>query len=315
MIEKILVPLDGSTFAEHALPQALALASRKGASLHLAIVATPGSGGRSTPGGVPGEAARERGEAVAREYLDGVESRVRASGFEGEVESTVLPPGNAARTLVRHLVEIGAHFTVLTSHGRGAVQRAWLGSTADGFIRNSPEPVLLIRPRGNADVEEAPERPDLSRKPGSFSRVLVPLDGSKSGERLIPIARRIAGDEAALLLFRVVAPFTPGGSPYLPHVVREEQEHQKVIEAARGYLEGLAGSLRQEGAKAEASVVTGGQPAVSILRTVEEQGVDLVAMSTEGRGGVARLLLGSVADKVVRGSPVPVLLYRQPEAD
>jgi nucleotide-binding universal stress UspA family protein len=315
LIERILVPLDGSEFAEHALPHALAMASRHGAALHLVSVTTPESGGTS-PGGVVGEDARERGQASATAYLEQVERRAREAGFTGDLSRTVLPPGNIARSLVRHLVEIMGDLTVMTSHGRGAVERAWLGSTADGFIRSSIEPVLLIRPRGK--VEEKARGGgglDLALTPEPFSRVLVPLDGSKAGERLIPIAQRVAGDDASLLLLRAVAPFTPAGSPYLPHVVREEHDHEKVVEAARGYLEGLAGKLREEGRRAEASVVTAGQPAVAILRTTEEQGINLIAMSTEGRGGVARLLLGSVADKVVRGSPVPVLLYRQPEVD
>jgi nucleotide-binding universal stress UspA family protein len=75
----------------------------------------------------------------------------------------------------------------------------------------------------------------------------------------------------------------------------------------------MAEGLREKGADVETRVETSGQPANAILRIAEEEEADLIAMSTHGRGGVARLLLGSVADKVVRGAKVPVLLYREAE--
>lgn len=306
MFGRILVPLDGSRFAEHALPYALGLATRLNADLELVTVAQA-RGGAQREAGVVADESRERGRAEGEEYLAGVEERMRAAGFEGTLNRTVMPPGNVANSLVRHLLEVKAELAVMTTHGRGPLKRAWLGSTADGFIRSSPAPVLLLRP------EEGEDEIELKAEASGFQRILIPLDGSQAAERLLDLWRPLAGEGATLVLFRALPTFSGGGSPYLPHVVRDEQEQERARERAREYLEEVADRVREEGAEVEAKVTPTLEPAAAILKAVEEEGADLVAMSTEGRGGVSRLLLGSVADKVVRGSSVPVLLFREPE--
>jgi len=82
---------------------------------------------------------------------------------------------------------------------------------------------------------------------------------------------------------------------------------------AQAYLDGVAAPLRGRGLRVETRVVAEEQPALGILREAEAVGADLIAMETHGRHGLSRLLRGSVADKVVRGGVVPVLLHRQPE--
>ncbi len=108
---------------------------------------------------------------------------------------------------------------------------------------------------------------------------------------------------------RTVAPFVPGGSPYLPHLVRQIEIQAEVKRAAEEYLERIS-TASPCGSRTETKVMTAPQPAVAILSAASEEGVDLIAISTSGRGGASRLLLGSVADKVLRGSPVPVLVFR-----
>jgi nucleotide-binding universal stress UspA family protein len=312
MFRRILVPLDGSRFAEHAVPQALALAARWGADLALATVADPaGTVSASVRSGRVDESERDRAMTGAGEYLEEVRERIVGARFEGVVSSEVIPAGNVAVSLARHVLDVEADLMVMTSHSRGPIQRAWLGSTADGLIRRSPVPVLLMRP----DEAQGDTPVDFGSHPRAFASVLIPLDGSDASEKLLELARPFTADaeRPRFILLRAVPPFVPGGSPYLPHVVREGHEQEQVKEAARGYLERVAARLAESGVELELEVVTAGQPAVGVLRTAEELGVDMIAMSTHGRGGVARLLLGSVADKVARGTPVPVLLYREPE--
>lgn len=306
MFGRILVPLDGSRFGEHALPYALGLATRWDAAIELVTVAQALGGAQRQAGGV-GDESRERGRTESEEYLAGVEERTRAAGFQGTVNRTVISAGNVANSLVRHLLEVKAELAVMTTHGRGPLKRAWLGSTADGFIRSSPVPVLLLRP------EEGEDEIDLTAEASGFQRILIPLDGSEAAERLLDHWRPLAEEGAKVVLFRAMPTLSGGGSPYLPHVVRDEQEQKRAREQARAYLEKLADRVREEGAEVEVKVTPSLEPAAAILKAVEEEGAELVAMSTEGRGGVSRLLLGSVADKVVRGSPVPVLLFREPE--
>ncbi len=313
---RIVLPLDGSRFGERALPLALSLAERTGGALDLISVATPiaqSVAGRDDA--LAGDESRDRGKVLAREYLDELAGRIRSAGYEGSLARDVIAPGNAARSIVRYLAEVEADLVVMSTHGRGPLQRAWLGSTADGVIRRSPCPVLLVRPPDAvAEVEPADRPPvDLSARPGPFERVLLPLDGSDAAERAFDALPPFVAESTTLHLLRVVPPMVPGGSPYLPHAVQEAQDHELVRRAAGEYLDRFRSKVEASGYGTETQVLTGGQPAVAILRTTESVGAQLIAMSTSGRGGAARLLLGSVADKVVRGAPCPVLLSRTPE--
>jgi nucleotide-binding universal stress UspA family protein len=83
-----------------------------------------------------------------------------------------------------------------------------------------------------------------------------------------------------------------------------------LLQAAQDYLAGVAERLRARGVRLRARVATFEQPAVGILQEAEALGVGLIALATHGRRGLARLFLGSVADKVVRGATVPVLVHR-----
>ncbi len=314
MYRKILVPLDGSRFSERALSPALGLASRWGAGLELATVANPGGVRRvPEPSELIGDESRERAKGEATDYLERVESRIREGGFQGEIGWSVISSGNVSSSLVRHLGQVNADFVVMTTHGRGPIERGWLGSSTDGFIRRSPVPILLIRPE--VDDEEPVPEGESERVPvgaGGFGRVLFPLDGSEAGERMLELSRPLVNDDGArALLLRVAPPAMPGTSPYLPHLVEEAYDGEAAKKAAMEYLRELG--ARAPAGEVETRVVTASQPAVAILRSIEEEAVDLVAMSTAGRGGVARLLLGSVADKVIRGSPVPVLVFRESE--
>jgi nucleotide-binding universal stress UspA family protein len=309
---RVLVPLDGSHFGERALPTALSLAERFGAELRTITVASPTAESSQPRGsGVAGDESRERARSRASEYLTEVEARIRRGGFDGPLSTEVIPAGNAAHSVVRDAVESEADLIVMTTHGRGPLQRAWLGSTADGVIRRSPRPVLLLRPEGEASKEPV----DLAGRTEPFRKVLIPLDGSRAGELVLGLAAPLSADDASITLLRVVPPFLPGGSPYLPHVLREGEDHEAVKKAAAGYLQEVTGRFAEGGRTVVAEVATGGQPGVTILRVAEEEGIDLIAMSSHGRGGVSRLLLGSVADKVVRGAPCPILLHREPEEE
>jgi nucleotide-binding universal stress UspA family protein len=310
LLERLLVPLDGSSFAEHALSPALGMASRWSAAINLVTVANPAPPeGKSSPA-TRGDDSRERGESQAEAYLNSVEERIRAEGFDGEIKRTVMPAGNVANSLVRYGQEVGADLVIMTTHGRGPLRRAWLGSTADAVIRNSSAPVLLIRPPEEVEEDRTVDvAPAWSQGVG---RVLVPLDGSARSESVLRIVRPLLSENGSLTLFQTVPPLTPGGYPYMPHTVREERDQEEIKNAALSYLEGKAAEMEGGGQTVSGSVVTSNQPAVAILRRAEADAAQLIAMSTAGRGGAARLLLGSVADKVVRGSSVPVLIYRDP---
>jgi nucleotide-binding universal stress UspA family protein len=221
------------------------------------------------------------------------------------VSTAVLTGADVVGVLEAHREEIRAGLTVLASHGRGPVARAWLGSVADRFVRTSSAPVLLVRA-----ADEAPE-PDLASDL-PLTRVLVPVDGSRRSEAALEPATELAGpDGVEYTLLRVVESPHALGSLWFPHAVElTEEQVESVRDAAQGEADATARTLADRGYAVEPIVEFGAPVAAVVLDVAARRTPDLIAISTHGRGGVRRLLLGSVADKVVRGAECPVLVVR-----
>ncbi len=325
MFRNILVPLDGSPFSEQALPRALAIARRSGGALHLVTVAEDNGPEAESPG--EKGAARERdGQLQAAEaYLSAVAKRIpKGAEGEGEVEVTThaLPAGGVVSTLLAELTDHPQDLVVMTTHGRGPLERTWIGSVADGLIRQAPCPVLLLHPdqegkegggtepREQADAEAGEEgAPFPVAEP--FRHLVAPLDRSPLGAAALDLAAGMAELDGAQLTLLHVVPTPPGGAfPYLIGNWREERATPELAKGAEEDLARAAETVAGRGVTATTEIRTLEPPVKGILKTIEDRGADLLVMSTRGRGGVERLMLGSVADKVVRSSPVPVLVFR-----
>lgn len=298
MFSSILVSLDGSSFAEAALPWALALSRACDSDLHLATVHEP----------VP-SFSYDEWEAAAwewsEEYLAKVRDRVDALAG-GDVDAWV-GSGRVVDCLLRRADDVKAELVVMATHGRGAFTRAWLGSVTDGLLRRTHIPVLVVRP---------PEKshPELEADTPTLRGIVVPLDGSALAEKELEHARAMAELFASEVhLVRVVAYPVEIASPYLPHTVQMNQHLvDEAKDAAADYLETQAEPLRADGLRVQTHVTVDAQPGHAIAEVVESVGADLVIMSTHGRGGIQRALLGSTTDKVIRAVKVPVLV-RRPE--
>ncbi len=145
-----------------------------------------------------------------------------------------------------------------------------------------------------------------------YQRVLVPLDGSRVAEAILPFIEQIAGPlDMEVLLVRVV----PLTSMDVAAMAKEAQGGEPILKEldAQGYLEPLVASLKAKGVRAGARVRIG-DPATEIVAAAKEINADLIAMTTHGRSGLGRLLFGSVAEAVLRSSPIPVFLLRTSEA-
>lgn len=299
MYRLIMVPLDGSRFAESAVPLALSVSRRTKAPLHLVTVQEP----------IPSFAYDEWENAAedwSRAYLNNAVERIRPLAG-AEVTATLLA-GHVVDMVEKEAQSRGADLVVMATHGRGAFSRAWLGSVADAFLHHTCRPVLLVRP------EEGDAEPDLSADPG-FARMMVALDGTELSESVLEHAVSFASLFGAVIhLVRVVPYPMQFTSPYLPHTLQMNQQFvTESREAAEAYLATHAERLRARGQAAETAVVVVAQPGQGLINEVTEAGCDLVAMATHGRAGLTRAILGSTADKVVRGSHTPVLLYRPVE--
>ncbi|HUF36827.1 MAG TPA: universal stress protein [Gemmatimonadales bacterium] len=305
MLRRILVPLDGSRFAEAALPAAVRLSRRDAARLELVTVQEPPLPIART-GGAPvrDPAFDQEVQRQARAYLDVLLGRIEAG--DRARTATALLAGRTVETLLEHIQSRAVDLVVMTTHARGGASRAWLGSVADGLVRRSPVPVLLLRPAEEEGV--APEA-------GFFTRVLLPLDGSPGGEQILERAIEVAGTEGVrYTLLRVLASGESAFSEVLPRrgEAPSTRAQRATVEAG---LERTAETLRARGLEVRGQTVTDDVPARAILEYVVENGIDLIAMTTRSRGGLERWLLGSVADKVLRGTTRPLLLFNPTATD
>jgi nucleotide-binding universal stress UspA family protein len=306
MYRKILVPLDGSELAESALPFALSLAERSEGEVHLVQVAAtlqPFALFEETE--VEGSGWLEEARARSGEYLKEVQARIQEAGGSATVHTRVLS-GRPVPAIHGFILKEGIDQVVMTTHGRGRLQRMWLGSVADGVLRSVPAPVFLWRGSEEGKV-------DLKTRP-TLGRILVALDGSDMARAMVPWAEELARLLGArLFLVGVLPTEVRFGSPYIPHAAAEEASRGARRLWLETHLERVAQEIRSRGMDVEHALVAGPDAHVGILMERERTGADVVALSTHGRGPGTRALLGSVADKVIRGSEGHVLVHRDAE--
>ncbi|MBI3976961.1 MAG: universal stress protein [Chloroflexi bacterium] len=287
MFATILVPLDGSSLAERALPYAVPLARAMGG--HLVLVRAVAA--HTFPGTDPTEAQVALTQQ-AESDLTAVAERVRADGVEAESVVYYDDPVSAILDAARRRE---AKLIVMSTHGRSGLGRWIYGSVADQVLRRAEAPVLLM-----------PATADR-RWSGGARRILVPLDGSDLAEEALILAAELArGLAAELYLLQVVEPPT---SAYAEGYAFTEFDPEPELVGARRYLEGCAVGLRAAGRNVTVQSVLG-QPAQAVATIAREQSADLIVMATHGRGGLARLVMGSVATGILQRSTVPLLLVR-----
>jgi nucleotide-binding universal stress UspA family protein len=310
MYRSLLVPLDGSPFAEHALPLALAVARRSGAALHLVSVVAPVAEAFTEVVYFAPSELQDHLRQQQQAYLARTAERLRGLA-EVTVDTQVLE-GDVSSLLARHAEQSGADLVVMATHGRGAFGRFWLGSVADYLLRHLTLPLLLTRPEESAA--------DLDTEP-NLGHVLLPLDGSELAEKAIGPAVEMAAllPGAEVVLLRVIHPtvsvYYPPEGAAADHEARAllqqvQAMQERLYAEAEAYLGGVAERLRQRGLRVRIRVTVEDHAAPAILHEAKTQGAGLIALATHGRRGLARLVLGSVADKVIRASHGPVLVLR-----
>jgi nucleotide-binding universal stress UspA family protein len=296
----ILVPLDGSAQSEAVLPYAIAVAVATSDRIRLlAVIESEQVNPIRRRLGQDSE-VRSRLEGQASSYLTEVASR---TGMREIETSTKVAEGTPATEILRESQDEDIAMVAMATHGRGGLQRWALGSVADKVMRMTEVPTLLIHP---------PE-PHANPAPVALNRLLVPLDGSPLAESAIEPAARLANAAGATLIFLRVEPWLSTNSAfasegvYTPDLSEFESEQQT---AAKNYLDSLRDRL-PEGVACE-TVVRRGFPNPVLEDYVAANPVDLVIMSTHGRSGIARAIVGSKADNLVRFG-APTLLIRPRE--
>ncbi len=282
MAGSVLVPLDGSPQAAHALAWVAPYARAYGRTLRLVAVAEPAAPADPLEPGADDAGPELLGLALAAEQL-----RLAAAGHEVR---TTLRRGDPAGELLAEVEADPPDLVALTSHGRGGLRRWLRGAVAARLLRRCPVPLLVCRP------EPPPPGPG-----GPFRRLLVPLDGSERAAGVLPLAQDLArAYGAAVVLLRVARRRDAGLAADAPPLDAR---------ALEGSLAGALAFVRAAGVEAEARGRLG-DPAAEIVDAVADEGADLVVLSTHGRTGLARWVFGSVAEHVLHQVAVPVLVAR-----
>jgi nucleotide-binding universal stress UspA family protein len=301
MLRSILVPLDGSEFAEKAIPLALSIADRAGASLELlrvhelyALHDTHACWSPYEPAEDAAFRDKEQAylEAATRQLQGRSSAAITFALVNGPIEDAIV---RRTRTRLPDLI-------VMATHGRSPISRLCGGSVAEKLILNGRAPILLIHPGKTRERQ----RPKLALR-----RILIPLDGSELAEcalkPAIAIGRLMGADYTLVQTVDACSRLDGFATVVQPRVIEYGCEQRRTM--AQAYLNRVAARMRSKGLCSLTHVVSGKSPADAVLDVARDEGIDLIAIAARGRGALRRLLFGSVAESIAWRSPLPVLVY------
>jgi nucleotide-binding universal stress UspA family protein len=325
MFKRTLVPLDGSPRAESALAVAARVArASDGTIVLLQVVSIPATytpyiyGPDMAQSPMFAQELIDMEQKNAEKYLGELAKSDTLAGIK--VEITVIP-GTAGMSIINTASEEHVDLIVMSSHGETGFKRWALGSVVQHVSRHSPVPILVLREGGTAPTSAFPDRV----RPLRSITALVALDGSKLAEATLEpaayvVAALAAPAQGTLLLSTVV-------NMHAPRNKAEKEEH--MLNDARKYLSGIAerlqgGELAKLNLAIEWSIEESKDVADALIKTAESgkvtessyevTGCDLIAIATHGRGGMQRLVMGSVTERVLGATKLPMLIVR-PKAE
>jgi len=299
MYRVIMAPTEGSDAERGAISVAAKLAQRFDADLHLVRVLVPPIITEAVPQIPPLKLTRQAlaYDRLRRPHkLEALATEVRAGGCIRVI--TALQEGNLTQTLRDYAAEINADLIVMSSHSRGGLKRIDLGSVTDFLIRNTHIPVLVVKP----DVSFIDEASDNTAR-----RIVVPLDGSPMAEQILREVVALASLlNATVTVLHVLTPQTYSQKrivqPGLPWWDAD-------IAGADAYLSGPADYMTKNGIAATKEVILNENVPGAILDYATRVRANLIAIATNGIGGIRRFVFGTVADEVTRKSPVSLLVF------
>ena len=300
MYDRILVPLDGSKLAEQVLPYVKLIGKRLDAQIELfQAVASPPLDLADPQHGVYIDTIAAGLLNRAETELQTAAEPLRQDGLTVTCRATM---DNPAEGIVAEAEKDPSTLIAMSTHGRSGLARWVLGSVTDKVLHAATNPLLIVRSR-----EKEIYTPDVELR-----EVIVPLDGSDLAEKVLPHVAAIAKSlDLAVTLVRV----TPPVGSFYGHMdlITSSQQATLNTEAdirARAYLNEIEGRVREGGVGEVKNLYIHGNPPEVIVDLARGTAHSLVAMTTHGRSGVGRWLLGSVTDRVVRHSGDPVLVIR-----
>lgn len=278
-LERVLIPLDGSPLADGILTHVRRLLTRADAQVDFLHI----------------HDGRPAAASAGRQHLEALAGSLEAEGRRAAVH---VLQGDPAEEIVRAAEALDVGMIAMATHGRSGVSRVLRGSVAEQVLRTSARPLFMANPLALAP-EWGPRR---------FNRILVPLAGSAAAAEILPLVGLVARClQSEVLLLRVehalglnrleTEPIAGGVTAFQP------------LSAVRASLVPLQRALQAQGLQVRI-LASYGSEADEILHAAELEDVDLVAMSTHGRSGVARWFRGSVTEEVLRRCSTPLLVRR-----
>ena len=311
MFKKILVPLDGSIEAETVIPYVKDLAARFDSEVDILSI---GLGSK-----------RRRVNQLLDDYVRHTVEHLRENNitcnavllYSGSSDSDIgiaeitaknndtrakgkVLFGDPAANILEYAHKRHSNLVVMATHGNSGLKRWWLGSVFEKVISQSAVPILGVHSKHVKEI-------DRDRKI-AFQSILAPLDGSDIGESALHDVEAVALKTGASIILLHVIPE--------PHIIEarilgpEFRDFVKAMhDAGEKYLNRVNKRLTEKGINVTLKIVSG-DPATKIIEQAKHEKADLIAMSTHGRSGIARWVLGSVADKILHESKLPMWLVR-----
>jgi nucleotide-binding universal stress UspA family protein len=296
VFKSIMAPYEGTALAREGLLRALRIATRSKAHLHIVHVEQS----RAQLGA--DDSVVDTPETVSRS-LEAIFPDLYAIAAECRAHSSIdvtasVERGPVADALRGYARRNDAGLIVMSSHGRGGVARTWHGSVADRLIRETRLPVLVVKPPSVATAASGK---------GDYLRILVALDGSQLAEQSVTPAVQLATAEGATITLLSVVSEREHANGSVRQSARGRAATPDVDEVER-YLARIAARPMYRAVCFETKVVVAPDIPEAIIAVAASGEFDVIAIATHGRGGIARLVYGSVADRVLRVSVISTLV-------
>lgn len=295
MFKHILVPLDGSTMAESAIPAAALLAEKLGARVTLMHVVE-----KNAPSEVHGQSHLKNAEEAAV-YLRELSQRIFPKSVAVDCHVHTTEVDNVARSIVEHADELNHDLVIMCSHGRGKALQLFLGSIAQKVIAMDSRPVLITHPNETGGAYKF-----------SCRSILIPLDGDPDHAQALPVSQELAKACDASLHIAMVIPHLTSLSGEMATTGRmlpgtTSKMLELASQEAEEYSRELVEELLSRGFAASAHILRG-DPAKTIMDAALQASVGLIVLATHGKTGMEAFWAGSVAHKLCGYRKVPILL-------
>ena len=302
MFKTILVPLDGSQLADCVLPHVVAIARPFDSEITLLRMLEKTQAGTSAQ--LFDLVNWQINKTRATLYLEKIKARIQRE--KTRVQTTVIE-GLVADGITEYAHSHGIKLIVLSSHGRNGLTRWGISSITQKIIMSAQTSLLIVRAH-----QDGIHSDELSERP-LYRRILVPLDGSQRAENVLPIVTQLAQfHRSQIHLVQIIQ--TPEMARQMPPTREDVDLSNRIVsrnqEEAGRYLEQLKSRSFLEGLTIQIHLITSDNTAVALHQLVEQENIDMVALSAHGYSGIHKWPYGSMVNNFVQYGKIPLLVVQ-----